>query len=174
MKCRSDDINDIMELINFTGKWKYDNITNFPKHMINPKPILQISTSNRKLVDFLCEMDYNKKSGISSKKIMNILPDDKKRYWFLGLCDGDGSWINFKDGTRGFSIASVYHQDWEYFENLLTSLGIKYSIYREINKNGSGSKICIRNKNGISILKKYLWPNGFELGLNRKYTKANT
>ena len=49
-----------------------------------------ISTSNRKLVDFLVEHGYLNKKIESADKILNKIPDNLKHYFFRGLSDGDG------------------------------------------------------------------------------------
>jgi hypothetical protein len=53
------------------------------------------------------------------------------------------------------------------------SLNIKYSIQRIILKSGNSySTIRIVNIKGIYAIYKYLYPNGFEFGLKRKFDKC--
>lgn len=167
--------NDMLELQNIfddTGIWN----TCEPKtHKINEKPTLRLYTHNRPLVHFLIQNDYHKKSGASAKKIINHIPDHLRHYFFLGLIDGDGCWYhssNPSNRNRQFSIVSTYDQNWDFMEELCNDLDIRCFIHRVIGKKGKYSKIEIFRKKHLMILKNYLYPKEYEIGLFRKYIKA--
>jgi len=156
-----------------TGNWKIYYRT--PK---NRKEQATIHKGNMMLANFLKENDYTIKSDKSACKILSIIPENLKHYWFRGVVDGDGCFYIRNKKSYQFSLASSYQQDWTYFEDLLKSLNIKYNIQRriQIRKNlpsTQSSVIRISNKNTIKILGEYIYQN-YEIdkiGLHRKYEK---
>jgi hypothetical protein len=60
-------------------------------------------------------------------------------------------------------------------ENLFNSLNIsQYEIRRIVNKNGNKSSVIrVKKHNEIESLYNYLYPNGYEIGLKRKYNKCS-
>jgi hypothetical protein len=94
------------------------------------------------------------------------------------LIDGDGCfYINQKQYTYQFSVASSYKQDWSYLEDLLKNYDIKYSICKRqsINKKtgkmNSSSVLRITNKNDIKKFGEFIYKDydSDQIGLNRKY-----
>lgn len=135
------------------------------------KPTKSLTTNNKRLYEFLKENDYCEKSNKSADKILSIIPNNLKHYFFRGLSDGDGCFYYYKpkkgSTLRQFSIASSREQDWSYVEKLFNYLGIKYSI--SVGK--SGSQIRITNKKGIKLFGNYIYQNYDDIGLSRKHKK---
>ena len=141
----------------------------------NRKETIKFEINNRLLIEFFCSFDYTKKSFVSPDKILEIIPDKQKKYFFLGLSDADGSFYFNDNGTYQYHISSTIGQDWSYIEKLFNILGIKYKIsHREqISKDGNISHhsiIRISYKKGVVKLGDYLY-SGKIKGLNRKYIK---
>ena len=136
-----------------------------------------VITNNKRILNFLIEHDFDKKSYMSADKILSKIPDELKHYFFRGLIDGDGCFYYYKpeNGStlRQFALASSYEQDWSYFEKLCKEKNIKYNIKRTIGKNSSSSVIRITNKDGILKLGEYIYKDLHEdnIGLIRKYEK---
>lgn len=166
--CLRDDLESIEHIFNKTGKW-----TKYYIQRLNRKPALNFTTCNKDLVSFLKENDYHCKSEESADKILSIIPDELKRYWFLGLIDGDGCFYVGKTGAKQFSVASSYNQNWNYIINLFKKLDINIYKISRINKEKSKSSI-IRMSNPKEIIKliNYIYPNGYEFGFKRKFDKA--
>ena len=129
---------------------------------------------SQELHKFLKENDYSEKSNKSFSKIWNIMSNERKSYFILGLFDGDGN-FNYqfrknKYHSGEFVITSSYDYDWSTVENYFTENNIEYSIYRIVVKLGRISKIVVRKKNSLLKLYCLLYSNNFK-GLERKYIK---
>ena len=81
---------DIKRIFEKTGDWCFYNCNKFDKRTNRHYTNFTITTSNRHIVDFLIENDYDKKSIVSPNKILSKIPDDYKSYFFRGISDGDG------------------------------------------------------------------------------------
>lgn len=167
-----EDVNVIRPVLESIGKWNYYERKQPVKTW---KPSVNVMTNNKRIMDFLIEHGYDKKSHISADKILNKIPNELKHYFFRGLIDGDGCFYYYtpKKGStlRQFVLTSTYDQDWSYFENLCLDLGINYKIKRISNIKSSSSVIRITNKDGINKLGDYIY-KGFDIdniGLKRKY-----
>lgn len=169
-----EDIITIKPVLDTIGKWNYYE----RKQPVDSwKPSVNVITNNKRIMNFLIEHDYDKKSYVSADKILYKIPDDLKHYFFRGLIDGDGCFYFYKpekgSTLRQFALTSTYEQDWSYFEELCNGLGVNYKIKRTCNTKSSSSVIRITNKDGINKLGNYIYKD-FDidgLGLKRKYYK---
>jgi hypothetical protein len=168
-----EDLQNLSRIFNATGKWNY-----YERVRGDWKPIASYSINNRIFFNFLIENDYKNKSLVSPFKIIDIIPENLKHYFFRGLIDGDGCfYINQKQYTYQFTVTSSYEQDWSYLENLLKNHDVKYSICKRqsINKKtgkmNSFSVLRITNKNDIKKFGEFIYKDydSDEMGLNRKY-----
>ena len=168
-----DDLDNLSKIFEKTGKW-----SSYKRVREHWKPIASFSVNNRPFFNFLIENDYKNKSMVSPLKILNIIPENLKHYFFRGLIDGDGCfYINQKQYTYQFTIASSYEQDWSYLENLLKNHDIKYSICKrqsinkKTGKTNSSSALRITNKNDIKKFGEFIYKDydSDQMGLNRKY-----
>lgn len=125
---------------------------------------------------FLSRLDFENKSGVSARKLIDIIPENMERYFWRGYFDGDG-YISYnkkskKDMKIGF--CSTYEQNWDYAEDICKILNISYAIYRSEKKNGGrGSQFLIRKKNDIKIFMDWLYV-GYEkdgIGFCRKFER---
>lgn len=137
----------------------------------NRSPLKIIRVCSKSFSSFLRENDYNEKSYKSPEKILSLIPNDKKVYFFRGLVDGDGCFY-IKNRIRQFTVTSSINQDWNYMEILFSKLEIdKYSIKR-ISKTNSYSQIRICNIHDIKKLCDYLYHDIEDnIFLKRKYDK---
>lgn len=137
------------------------------------QPQKRIQFGSQTLFKILQDCDYTVKSSASAAKVLNKIPIKLRKYWFMGLIDGDGCfYFNPKNNCRQFTISSNYEQDWSYFESLCQSLEIKYSIQRVERDNGNRYSILrICNKEGIKKLGGYLYNDSLFTGLPRKHQK---
>ena len=127
--------NDMVEIENIimkTGNWTKYTI----KGRMGNNDILCYKIGFKKLYNIFREYGYDKKSEISPFKILELIPDNIRHYFFLGLIDGDGCfYINKKQYTYQFILVSTYEQDWTYMKNLCNNLNIsKYRIDKKKNK----------------------------------------
>ena len=137
----------------------------------NRKPQSAAISSREDYVDFLCDNGYEDKQIPSQM----LTQDVNSYYWFRGVVDGDGCWyFNPKYGTRQFIVASNINQDWAFFTNLLDSLECNYKVKLKSQKKNTQhySVVRICAKDSLIKLHNYLYPNGFDLGLKRKYDKS--
>lgn len=140
----------------------------------NSKPTISINFCNAKLYDSFFSHYYNNKSIKAPIELLKIIPEYLRRYFYLGLIDGDGCFYiskNYK--TKQFVIASSYEQEWFHIESIFKELSItQFQINKIINKKGKSSNLRINKYDEIYKLYNYLYPNGFEMGLKRKYNKC--
>jgi hypothetical protein len=152
------DMDNIKHILDSIGTWTYSD-----RQRKNWKVISRATTSNKRLVEFLKEHDYDKKSYVSADKILSKIPNDLKHYFFRGLVDGDGC-ISLTN-TR-LLISSTLKQDWTYVKTICCDLNINSNIYRNEYKN-SWSVIDFNGINAINFCE-FIY-NGIIFGLNRKY-----
>ena len=167
------DSNDVHKIIKKTGNW---NVYQY-KHKDNPqwKDSVQMITNNYPLVEFLLKNDYGTKSEASADKILSMIPEHLKHYWFRGLFDGDGYlYLNTILHQYQLGIASSFDQDWSFMEMLLKFINVKYSIKKYISKKHHRSS-CLRitSKQGCIIFLNYIYKNSKDdkICLKRKYRK---
>jgi len=151
-----------------TGKWKI-----YQRTHEKWKDSSVIWTSNKIIMQKLLECDYKSKSFNSAIKILDHIPIELHRFFFIGLTDADGSfYYNRKTGhTNQFSIYSGYDQDWSYLENLYKKLNITYRISRIVHKKSKSSMIRITGYKNIQKYGEFLYSSYREdlIGLPRKY-----
>lgn len=166
------DANYFTKIFLSTGPWNiYDRIHKNK----NWKKSCTLHTSNKFLAKYLFDYDYKSKSNMSADKILQQIPKQFHKYWFLGLLDADGC-IYFEKGKKhNVSISSSINQDWNFIEQFLKELGVKYNISkRSPNKKGhSSSAIYINNRIDCLKLLNYLYNDiqNNQIGLPRKYNK---
>lgn len=172
IQCVTEDMNTIKAVFADTGRWNF-SIKKFKNN--NWKENTKAEINNRPIVEFLVNCDFLSKSKNSPTKILEYIPNEKQRYFFQGLFDGDGCWsfgYGKKGKTRYFSITSTYDQDWISIIRLFDQLEIIYHIKKYVSKKGRWSCVYVNQKKSLNILHNYLYPNGFEFGFRRKYDKS--
>ena len=166
--CLKEDFDEILPIINQTGNWPI-----FYRKRQNRRMTGEASISNKPLVKFLIHNDYTSKSHKSASKILNKIPEHLKRYWFLGLIDGDGCfYYNKLHRLQQFSVCSSYDQDWGFLTNLLKSLGVRSKVTRRIQGKNKHSVVRVCGYKNIQKIFNYLYPNNYEIGFTRKYQNA--
>jgi hypothetical protein len=157
-----------------TGDWH--SFTNLNEKAIGNKPISTNWTCNRIIGEFLIENDYRDKNK-SPDKILSLIPENLKHYFYRGFFDGDGSISvgHSKNGNlyRSLSFSASKNQDWSFIENLLDDLNIKYKIRKLKDDLGESSQIYFFNKHDIMLFFNYINKNNdYEnMGLKRKFDK---
>ena len=151
-----------------TGKWKH-----YKKIYKNKqwKTGCTIKTSNKLLLEFLEKNDYSSKSNESADRILSIISDNIKHYWFRGLLDGDGHIHTDNKGCHNISFSSTIDQNWSFLESLCIRLGIEYSIRYEKRNTGNSSRFYVYGKYKTLKLCDYIY-RGYpadNIGLERKY-----
>jgi len=164
------DSEDIKNVFQKSGEWNYYYYDRFDNRTNKTYKNFQIQTSNKNLVNFLIDNDYDKKSLLSPTKILSKIPEEYKLYFFRGFSDGDGCFYK-KNRASQYSLTGSYFQDWTAVENLFNLLNITYTIRYSSNKKSKYSQIRITNKNDIDIFGKYIYDNFDGTGLKRKYLK---
>jgi len=169
IECLEEDVNIFMKYFEESGDW---NIYK-RKGRISGSGMINLNTNNKKLAEFLTENDFRNKSTSTPNKIISLIPDNIKHYFFRGWVDGDGCfYFNKKRSCRQFYISGAIEQDWSSVSNLFDDMGVKYSICRITNKH-SYSCIRVTNKKDINKIGNYIYQE-FEIdkiGLNRKFNK---
>ena len=164
---------DAIDIIDDIMKIDFLDIKVMRRSRKNRKPQMSIYFCNSKFYNDYISIYFKNKSFISPIKLINNIPDELLRYFYLGLIDGDGCWYNNKT-NRQFYVSSCYNQDWSHIINLFEINNIiNYNIKRIIsNKNHKSSCIRLSKYSDIVKLYNYLYPNEYEIGLKRKYNKC--
>ena len=172
------DSSDIKNIFDKTGNWSFYSYKKYDKRTTKKYDSFTITTSNKNIVNFLIENDYNEKSKLSPDKILSKIPSEYKSYFFRGYSDGDGCFYKYKNNHQ-YIITSTYEQDWSFMKIILNELKIIFNIKKSNNTNKEGkiskySQILITNKNDIDIFGDYIYKDNIEfdnVGLYRKYEK---
>jgi len=167
---------DAVEILESIKKIDFLKINTMRRTRENRRPQMTIYFCNVNFYDNFISKYFIDKSFKSPIDLINDIPIDLIRYFYQGLIDGDGCfYFNLKNKSRQFYVTSCYDQDWSHMVNLFKSLNIsQYEIRRIINKNGNKSSyIRVKKYKEIESLYNYLYPNGYELGLKRKYNKCS-
>ena len=172
----SKDINDIRHVFTETGEWNFINFIRKNNKGGFHNEQTEVNTSNRVLVDFLCEHNYHNKSGGCALSILSTIPDELKRFWYRGLLDADGCWFSSpKYRNKYISITSVIDQNWNFMMNICDKLSISYNVLKYTDKrNHSCSRFIIRKIKDMRIFINYIYPDTqFDnIGLTRKYVSS--
>jgi len=166
-----EDLVDIEKVFNKTGDWNIYTQKRFDKRTNKNYYSATIQTSNKIIVDFLINCDYDKKSKNSPTKILSKIPNELKSYFFRGYSDGDGCFY-INNTNHQYIITSTYEQNWNFIETLFIELKISYNIISQSLIKSKYSQIRITNKNDIDIFGNYIYyncDNYDNYGLTRKY-----
>jgi hypothetical protein len=159
-----DDLDHIKPILESIGTWTYSY-----RNRAGNQTSGCATVSNKRLIEFLKDNDYENKSFVSADKIISKIPNELKHYFFRGLVDGDGC-IYVNDKKKRLSIASSYNQNWDYVKNICDDLSITSYLYKNENSKGKSSII---EMNGINakLFIDYIYQDKI-FGLSRKYDKA--
>lgn len=164
---------DALMIIDDIKSISFLNIKTTTRQRKNRKPQMSIYFCDCKFYDNFQSKYFIGKGIKAPIDLLNDMPDNLRRYFFLGLIDGDGCFY-FNKNTRQFYITSHYDQDWSSIESLFFELKIsQYEIRRIVSKNeNKSSYIRVKKHDEIESIYNYLYPNGYEIGLKRKYFKC--
>jgi hypothetical protein len=164
---------DALEIVDNIKSIDFLNICTSRRARKNRKPQMCIYFCNSKFYDEYLSKYFIDKSFKSPVELIENIPNELVRYFYLGLIDGDGCFY-FNSKNRQFYVTSSYEQDWSHMEELFRKLEIKqYEIRRVVTEKGNKSSfIRIKKHNEIESLYNYLYPEGYEIGLTRKYYKC--
>ena len=162
------DLDKIIDLFSVWGEWNLSI-----RKRENRQEQGQIILIDKYFGWFLTQNDYVVKSNVEPTKILSLIPEELKPYWWRGYIDSDGCFYNnTTQYLNQFSLAGTFQQEWNEAENLFKSLDIlKYSKqYRNTGKSKS-STIRINNRKDITKLGSYIYSDNLPVGLERKYNK---
>jgi Mor family transcriptional regulator len=167
---------DAIQILDDIKKIDFLKICTMSRHRPNRRPQMTIYFCNVNFYNDFISKYFISKSNSSPNSLLDLIPDYYRRFFYQGLIDGDGCfYFDLKNKTRQFYVTSSYDQDWSHMESLFKLLNIsQYEIRRVINKNGNKSSyIRVKKYKEIESLYSYLYPNGYEIGLKRKYDKCS-
>jgi hypothetical protein len=162
IECIEDDMLRFKPMLESISNWS------FYRRERENKPTINAYLTDKKFYDILVENDYLNKSKFSPIKIYSKIPDIMRKYFLLGVVDGDGCfYYNKKQYTRQFIITGSIEQDWSLFEDMLNQINVKFSIIRRENKNSGYSQIRVTNKKDLIKVGEFIY--GDMIVLDRKY-----
>lgn len=168
LECVIDDINEFYPIFETVGQFNL-----YSRSRENRKTQGNINCSSFELSNFLKENDYLSKSKTSPKKILEQIPEELHRYFFLGWSDGDGCFYYSKDfKTKQFVMSGSFEQDWTSLEEICKKLKIYYIINKfETKKGHKYSRFLIARNEGIMSFANFIYVDNGDFGLKRKYEK---
>ena len=163
-----DDLLVIKDLFSVWGDW----ICRF-RSRPNRRPQGEIALYDSKFGWFLAQHDYVIKSISEPTKILSIIPEDLKQYWWRGFIDADGCFYhNDRWSTNQFSIAGAFELPWDETIKMFRQLGIdQYQVQHRTHSKSKSSAIRISNPNSIVKLGDYIYADNLHIGLQRKHNK---
>lgn len=167
---KPDDNSIFIKILNVCGNWNSFTTKNVGSYAKTPKLITVNWVSSRVFGEFLIENDYRNKIA-SPNKILSLIPNNLKYYWFRGFFDGDGSVTIEKNKHHSACFTGHELQDWTFIIKLFNDLNIEKYKHRIVkSRDGKSSQIRISNKLDLLKLEDYLYLN-YEIdgvGLCRK------
>lgn len=157
-----DDFNDINELF---ARFHFSRIK---KRKASWRQCICATICHKKFAQFLKDHDFLTKSKSSPTKILEVIPNQNKHYFFRGWFDADGSNNEIKKGKYTITISGSFGQDWESLEQICEKLNVKYKIYRMKWKTSKYSAFSVCGYNNIMRFFTYLY-NGVSMGMSRKF-----
>ncbi len=131
-----------------------------------------LSTNDTSLFYYLKYNNYCNKSTVSPNKILSVIPDTFKHYWYRGFFDGDGNiYINTQHYTYQVTFSASYMYDWSFLIDTCNNLDISFTICNVIRTQGSYSSLRITNKPSIIKLTEYLYRGDDNISLLRNRDK---
>jgi len=164
---------DALEIVDDIKKLNFLKICTSTRQRKNRKPQMSIYFCNTKFYDNFQSKYFINKSICSPDQLLNVIPSNLIRYFYLGLIDGDGCFY-FRKKSRQFYITSSHDQDWNHIVNLFKTINInQYEIRKVESKlNHKSSYIRVKKHSEIVSIFNYLYPVGYEIGFKRKYNKC--
>jgi hypothetical protein len=148
---------------------------NSEKERVYVKRQRKIHTNSIEIFEFLEKNDFSYKSVKNFNKIWNVIPENLKSYFVMGLFDGDGSFSINKTKNKYINgrivFVSTYDYDWSTLENYLIDNNIKYKIYKSIVNLGKSSRLVISSYKSILDYYNLIYVDKNFWGLERKYIK---
>lgn len=146
----------------------------------NYKKSVSCGLYDKFLSKFLILLDFDKKSYVRIKKVLNYFCGKNKnllRYFWRGYLDADGCFFYNKKGySHRLNFSSTYNQNWsDHIKYMKKKIGIRScKSYKRINKIGNRNS-CLEIGPILDIIKfgNYIY-DGYEydqIGLKRKYKK---
>ena len=163
---KTGDSKEIFGILSKFGTWNIRHFNKKLKDKVFKSTI--INCHDKKIAEFLIENDYLNKSLTTPTKILKLISDDLKPYFFRGLIDGDGC---FCSKNRSYlSITGNINQNWDEIIHLYNNFSLKFKLTKKERKTGNSSFIVISNKKDIIKLGDFLYGDSFDgIGLSRKY-----
>lgn len=167
IKNLASDMEVLIPVFESLGSWGISKV----KITEGRKEQIQLVITDAKLGQVLDNYDFLEKSTKSSCKVLSMIPDHLKHYWFRGYFDGDGCIHLQKGKYPTISFAGNYEQDFTFIFNLLDDLDINFKHYKRILKGGSKNAVVIfSGRKNSQKFYSYIY-NGKVLGLRRKRDK---
>jgi hypothetical protein len=159
---KKSDLDQIIDVFKISGNWSMKVVR---------KNKLRITCHDHRVFHLLEKNDYRDKSKLSPDKILALVPDALRGYWFRGYCDGDGH-VSYNRWCISFT--SSRSQDWRFLWKYFPDLKWKYRINLRTGEHGQvvgNSTMRINNKSNYLTLCDYMYAGyvSDKIGFSRKY-----
>ncbi len=167
MRIVSKDWREIKEKWFESSKSWNDRVVNPNELNPNRQEVTDIVIQHQEFHAFLVQNGYLFKSGGSAIDIINAIPEQFRRFFWLGYFDGDGCFW-FCRTVAQVTITSCKEQDWSFAEFLTKNCNIHYTIREKIHKGKlTASYLHIQSEANIRRFMDYIY-QGADFGLKRK------
>lgn len=145
----------------------------YPRRIKNWKKQTHWILSDIRLANFLFDNDYHVKSYSCPTKILSIIPEKLRSYWWRGFFDADGH-LHVKNGIpKRLFFGGQINYSWELPLKEMARIGILFTASKKHSKTGNCSLFsCCRQYDMMKFLR-FIY-DGIEsdkIGLKRKAIK---
>lgn len=169
-----EDLNFMIPYLNKMGIFTISNRQRYVNGKIFGKVSSTIQFSNKSFLKFIDDVNFREKSTVSPDKLIHMIPEKNRNYFWRGYFDGDGC-LYVKKYRTMLNFWSTIDQDWTFVIDLCKKLDVEFNKIEHIRKGGkhNSSTIEIRKSAHIKKVMDYIYNNyDFDkFGLERKYKK---
>ncbi len=168
VECVEDDLSQLIPTFETLGSWNV-----YRRQRPNRRNQCCLSFSSRELTTWLRRFLFHKKSTESAFGLLSQIPTKLHGYWYRGLFDADGNFYN-SELCKQATLSGNKLQEFDYFRNLLTELGIRFA-YKQVTVRGKGGKVYgsssvrFSGRKNIQKFGDFIYAGNI-FGLKRKYT----
>jgi hypothetical protein len=165
MMIATEDYGEIKHIFNKIGKVSIYALQRKSHH----KPMTHIFFSDVEFGEFALTKGLK---GDSFEKVLTLIPDNLRHYFWRGLIDGDGCFFVNRTSSR-LTISSTLDFDWTSFQELCRNMSITFRMIYRTEPRNTGSQLEIARRDDVIKMGQYIYQSHptDNIGLPRKFNK---
>jgi len=169
LEVAKEDMDEFLPILRQSGiEWSSEYVR---KRNSSWKATSTVKSTGIAIYNYFYALGYKEKT--SPSKVIDIIPEDLKLYWFRGFFDGDGGVYYLKRRhLRQIQFAGPKDYDWQFLQSFLYELRISpVQVYNTKNKKGEGSALRFSGKQNLKKFFDSVFNDEDQVYLYRKYKK---